>query len=172
MELARVRLTARLRLEPIGLQHAERLWRLFQDPAVAAWYGDWTLEQARREAERIAGLWVTDGIHKWMAYDRLTGDLVGRGGLSRVQLEGRKRLEIGWVLHGSYWGHGYATEIGQAGVALAFDELGEEEIVSFTEPHNTRSRAVMERLGFQFSHEFTHGDPGEHFVLYVLRRPR
>jgi RimJ/RimL family protein N-acetyltransferase len=171
MELASVRLTARLRLEPISPQHAESLWRLLQDPAVAAWYGDWTREMARREAARIAGLWVTDGVHKWMAYDRLTGDLIGRGGLSWVQLEGRNRLEIGWVLHGRYWGHGYATEIGHAGIALAFEELDEAEIVSYTEARNTRSRAVMERLGFQFNHEFTHGDPGEPFVLYVLRRP-
>ncbi len=171
MEPARVRFTARLRLEPVGPQHAESLLRLYRDPPVAVWFGDWTLEMATREVERMAGHWATDGAHKWMAYDRLTGDLIGRGGLSRVQLDGRERLEIGWVLHGRHWGHGYATEIGQAGITFAFDELGENEIVSCTETRNARSRAVMLRLGFQFSHEFPHGDPGEPFVLYVLRRP-
>ena len=49
MEPARVRFTARLRLEPVGAEHAEDLWRLFQDPAVAEWYGVWTLEMAQRQ---------------------------------------------------------------------------------------------------------------------------
>lgn len=41
----------------------------------------------------------------------------------------------------------YATEIGRAGLALAFDELGADEVVAFTEVHNRASRAVMVRLG-------------------------
>ncbi len=95
MDPARVRFTSRLRLEPVGPRHAESVWRLFQDPAVAAWFGVWTLEKPGGEADRMAGRWVTDGVHTWTAYDRLTGDLIGRGGLSRVQQEGRHRLESG-----------------------------------------------------------------------------
>ncbi len=54
MHLARVRFSDRLRLEPIGPGHARDLWLLFQDPAVAEWYGGtWTLEQAQREGERM-----------------------------------------------------------------------------------------------------------------------
>lgn len=168
---ARRRFTARLRLEPIGPEHAEDLWRLFRDPAVAEWYGEWTLEAARREAARIARAWETDGVHKWMAYDRVTGDPVGRGGLSRAHVDGQDRLEIGWALRRQYWGHGYATEIGRAGLAVAFDELGAGEVVSFTEARNTRSRAVMERLGFHHARDITLQDGGEPFALYVLRRP-
>ncbi len=41
---------------------------LFQDPAVAEWYGEWTIDMARREAARIAEAWEADGVHKWMAY--------------------------------------------------------------------------------------------------------
>ena len=130
---ARVRVTARLRLEPIGLGHAADLWRLFADPAVAEWYGVWTLEMAQSEAARIARAWETAGVHKWMAYERLTGALVGRGGLSRVHIAGQERLEIGWALLRPFWGHGYATEIGRAGLAFAFDELNADEVVSYTE---------------------------------------
>jgi hypothetical protein len=54
VEPARVRLAARLRLEPIGLGHARNLWRLFQDPAVSEWYGVRTRETAQCEAARIA----------------------------------------------------------------------------------------------------------------------
>jgi [ribosomal protein S5]-alanine N-acetyltransferase len=162
--------TDRLRLEPIGPQHAEDLWRLFQDPAVAEWYGEWTLEMAQREAARIGGAWARHGVHKWMAYDRVTGELVGRGGLSRAHIEGKERLEIGWALRHTFWGHGYATEIGRAGLAFAFDELDADEVVSFTEARNTRSRAVMERLGFHYSHDMTLEEGGEPFALYMMRR--
>ena len=168
---ARVRLTARLRLEPIRSEHAEDLWRLFQDPAVAAWYGVWTFAMAQREAARIADAWAADGVHKWMAYDRLCGALVGRGGLSRAHVAGQDRLEIGWALLRTCWGHGYATEIGRAGLAFAFDELAADEVVSYTEARNARSRAVMERLGFQYTTDISLEDGGEPFALYVLGRP-
>jgi [ribosomal protein S5]-alanine N-acetyltransferase len=171
MEPARVRFTDRLRLEPIGARHAEDLWRLFQDPAIAEWYGVWTLEMAQREAASIASAWQANGVHKWMAYLRSTGALVGRGGLSRVQIAGQARLEIGWALLRPFWGHGYATEIGRAGVAFAFDELGADEVVSYTEIRNARSRAVMERLGFRYSQDFIFEADGVACALYILTRP-
>jgi ribosomal-protein-alanine N-acetyltransferase len=168
---ARARLTARLRLEPIRSEDAEDLWRLFQDPAVAAWYGVWTFAMAQREAARIADAWAADGVHKWMAYDRVTGALVGRGGLSRVHIAGQDRLEIGWALLRPFWGQGYATEIGRAGVAFAFEELGADEVVSYTETRNARSRAVMERLGFRYSQDFIFEADGVPCALYILTRP-
>lgn len=164
-----IRLTERLRLEPIDARHADDLLSLYQDPAVAAWYGRWTREQVEHEVARIAQRWFVDGVHKWMAYHRVTGDLIGRGGLSRKCVDGRERLEVGWALHQRFWGQGYATEIGRAGLAMAFDELGADEVVSFTERHNHRSRAVMERLGFQYSKDIAVN--GERFALYVLHHP-
>jgi [ribosomal protein S5]-alanine N-acetyltransferase len=170
MNLSQVRYTARLRLEPIGLGHAVDLWRLFSDPAVAAWYGTWTLEMAQREVERIAAAWETDGIHKWMAYDRHTGELVGRGGLSRVRLEGQECLEIGWALLQPRWGRGYATEIGRAGLAVAFGELGADEVVAYTEVRNGRSRAVMERLGMCYLRDILLEEDDVPCAFYAIRR--
>jgi RimJ/RimL family protein N-acetyltransferase len=159
-----IRHTARLRLEPTTEQHAAALFTLYADPAVAEWYGSYDRAAAEREAARMARGWQTDGIHKWFAYDRDTGEPVGRGGLSRIHLDGADRLEVGWVLHRRFWGNGYATEIGRAGLDVAFDELGAPEVVAFTEPHNARSRAVMERLGMTYEKDFDRD--GYHFVLY------
>ncbi|MEV7630532.1 GNAT family N-acetyltransferase [Actinoplanes sp. NPDC089786] len=85
----RIRLTDRLRLEPLDVRHADDLLALYLDPAVAEWYGRWTREEVDREVARIARSWSVDGVHKWMAYHRATGDSVGRGGLSRTQIGGR-----------------------------------------------------------------------------------
>ena len=58
-------------------------------------------------------------------------------------------VEIGWALRREFWGRGYASEIGHAGLAVAFDVLGVQAVVSCTVRHNVRSRAVMERIGMR-----------------------
>lgn len=173
----RIRLTGRLRLEPIGPEHADDLWRLHDDEGVAQWYGGrWSPEQARQRAEDNWQGWEAEGVAKWIAYERGTGELVGRGGLWFREVDGARRLDLGWALRSPYWGQGYASEIGRAGLAYAFDELGAAEVVAFTERHNRRSRAVMERLGMEYRREITRrglveGRDGVHdgapFALYV-----
>lgn len=162
-------ITRRLRLEPIGRRHASDLFRLHQDDAIAQWYrGAWSHEVAEARAAEMAEAWARDGVSKWIAYDRANSDLIGRGGLSRRFVDGALRLELGWAILGRYWGHGYATEVGQAGLALGFEQLDAQEIVAYTEPYNTRSRAVMARLNMRYLRDIVH--EGETFVLYGMLR--
>jgi RimJ/RimL family protein N-acetyltransferase len=65
-------------------------------------------------------------------------------------------VEIGWRLAREHWGRGYATEAARVALGAAFGPLGLNEVVSFTVPHNLRSRRVMERIGMRH-------DPTEHF---------
>jgi ribosomal-protein-alanine N-acetyltransferase len=57
--------------------------------------------------------------------------------------------EVGlfWALFPDYWGKGYATEAARAMVSYAFGQLDLARIVATTENDNTRSIAVMRRLG-------------------------
>ncbi len=91
----------------------------------------------------------------------------------------RRWAEIGWALRGEYWGRGYASEVGRAGLQFAFRELDMRAVVAFTEQHNRRSRAVMERIGMAYAGEFLgngliEGRQGVHdgapFSLYVALR--
>lgn len=162
-------MTERLRLEPVGRAHVDDLWRLHQDEGVAAYYeGAWTHEDAARYAAKCEDSWSSDGVSKWIAYDRADNALAGRGGLSYALVDGEIRLEVEWTLLEACWGQGLATEIGRAGLEFAFDELEAHEVVAYTETHNLKSRAVMERLGMGDSREITHLDAP--FVLYTLRR--
>jgi RimJ/RimL family protein N-acetyltransferase len=99
--------------------------------------------------------WQADGVGKWLAYRREDAALIGRGGCSVALVEGHSQVEIGWAVREAYWGHGYATEIGRAGLAFAFETLQVGRVVAFTEVHNRRSRAVMERLGMTYVHDFS-----------------
>lgn len=171
--------TSRLRLVPIGPENAADYWLVHNDDAVVPWYGGWrpSRREADEQARRIASSWELHGVHKWMAYERDSGQVVGRGGLSRTPIDddwGRlyevlpdeawvrepyeierpfrahaQWLEIGWALRGEHWGQGYASEIGRAGLAHAFDVLGVRAVVSCTDRNNERSRAVMERIGMR-----------------------
>jgi ribosomal-protein-alanine N-acetyltransferase len=84
-------------------------------------------------------------------------------------------VEIGWRLARSLWRRGYASEAARAVLQHGFEQVGLDEIVSFTARRNQRSIAVMQRLGMQYSGEFSHpGLPRDHslcaHVLYRLRR--
>jgi RimJ/RimL family protein N-acetyltransferase len=85
-------------------------------------------------------------------------------------------VEVGWRLARPYWGQGYATEAARAALRVGFEQLELAEIVSFTSVLNSRSRAVMERIGMRNAHEdFEHpGVPENHSLrshcLYRITR--
>jgi RimJ/RimL family protein N-acetyltransferase len=177
------RLTRRLLLRPVGPENAEDLWLVQDDDGVWPWYGGEKpgMEQACQRAAFMGESWDLHGVHKWIAYDRVSGEVVGRGGLSRTPVDedwGQLYpflpaepwvraaheavrpfpahagwLEIGWALRRGFWGRGYASEIGRAGLEFAFSVLGARAVVSCTVRHNVRSRAVMERIGMGYAGE-------------------
>lgn len=178
MESGGVYQTGRLRLVPIGARHAPVLWELHRDEGLARW-SPMSRDEAVRFAERMERGWRDRGLGKWLAYEGSTGALVGRGGPSWTVVEGVEQAEVGWAFRRAVWGRGYATEIGRAGLDHAFTVQGVGEVVSFTEVHNARSRAVMERLGMRYVGEilrpgFVAGSAVLHeeapFALYRITR--
>jgi RimJ/RimL family protein N-acetyltransferase len=141
--------TRRLVLTPVGLEDVDDLSLLYADPIVAYWTGPWTRAAVEAWAANMAARWTADGVGKWMARDRSDGSLVGRGGFTRVDIDGETVLELGWVVRDARTGQGYATELGRAAIAWAAQHRPDLPIVAFTEVHNRASRAVMERLGMR-----------------------
>jgi len=119
------------------------------------------------------------GFGFWAVEAPGVADLVGAIGLLAPSFEApfTPCVEVGWRLARNYWGRGYATEGASAALAFGFDQLGLDEIVSFTVPANLPSRRVMERLGMtrspadDFEHPFLPaGHPLRPHVLYRLSR--
>ncbi len=109
--MTHTRLTARLRLEPLTVEHTRDFWLLHRDRLVAQWYaGSYTWQQAHDRASAFEQAWQREDVSKWMAYLRTTGECVGRGGLSRTVVEGYPCLELGWALFQRHTGQGYATD--------------------------------------------------------------
>lgn len=57
-------------------------------------------------------------------------------------------VEIGWHLHPDYWGHGYASEAGYAGLRHAFG-AALPRVLAVTAPGNVASQKVCGRLGMR-----------------------
>ncbi|MEV6241605.1 GNAT family N-acetyltransferase [Lentzea sp. NPDC051838] len=57
--------------------------------------------------------------------------------------------EIGYSLHPTFQGKGYAREAAEAMLRIGFDELKLRRIVAECDPRNEPSRRVMERLGMR-----------------------
>ena len=88
-------------------------------------------------------------------------------------------VEVGWRLAPQFWGMGLATDAARLALRAGFESLDLDEIVAVTTLRNTRSRAVMQRLGMQEStaDEFDHpafppDSPERRCCVYRLPRSR
>jgi RimJ/RimL family protein N-acetyltransferase len=139
------------------------------------------LDRAASDAlvDRIVARWASDGHGLWAVERREDGRFLGFVGLAAPSFEAAFTpcVEVGWRLAPEAWGYGYATEAAREALRFGFEELGLEEIVSFTVPGNLKSRAVMERIGLtrdpadDFLHpSFPDGHRLREHVLYRIRR--
>jgi RimJ/RimL family protein N-acetyltransferase len=92
-----------------------------------------------------------NGWGLWVVEHKASGAFMGFTGLNSpaVDLPFSPCVEIGWRFARRWWGQGFASEAARAALDVGFERLGLEEIVAFTAWNNTRSSAVMERIGMR-----------------------
>lgn len=143
--------TSRLLLRNWEERDRELFHRINSDPVVMAFFpfrrsraqSDAKLDEIRDAIER-------NGFGFAAIEVAATRECVGFAGLSRptdLLMFPPDTIEIGWRLAPECWGKGYASEAARAWLAFGFGSLGLEEIVSFAVADNSRSTAVMERIG-------------------------
>jgi len=103
---------------------------------------------------------------------KATGEFIGFIGFALPSFEAdfMPCIEIGWRLSKEFWHHGYATEGALACLTYGFDQLGFNEVVSFTSKINVPSIAVMERIGLTYVKDFQHPkiEEGHRLRTHVL----
>jgi RimJ/RimL family protein N-acetyltransferase len=175
-----LRPTARLVVRSWTDADLEPFAALNADPAVMEHFPS-LLSRADSDAlaRRIDAFLADNGWGLWAVEVRDSGRFVGFTGLSPVGFTAHftPAVEVGWRLAGWAWGHGYATEAAREALRIGFDEVGLNEIVSFTSVTNVRSQAVMQRLGMthnpvdDFNHPALPDDsPLRRHVLYRIAR--
>jgi ribosomal-protein-alanine N-acetyltransferase len=95
-----------------------------------------------------------EGFSMWCWREHASGDLVGQVGLNRTDVLGENVVEVGWSISPEHWNKGLATEAARASLDWGFEQVGLDEIVSFTMVENGASRRVMEKLGMRYDREF------------------
>lgn len=105
-------------------------------------------EEAEYTKNYINNMYCMLGFGVWLVFDKATGKLCGRCGLSVRELDKNTVIELGYVIGRDFRKQGYATEVCEAIIDYSRDELGMDELHIITKEVNTISVKVAERLGF------------------------
>lgn len=87
---------------------------------------------------------------RWLAIDRTNGEPLGWVGAVPVAGD---EFDIGWRYRRAAWGQGFASEAAAALIDQLF-VAGARRVFAQSMATNTRSRAVMERVGLRFARTF------------------
>ena len=108
------------------------------------------LDLACRDAAQRAWQAFLDGtgVH-FMALDPDSGRMLAACNFSKIVRGAFQACHLGYSVDAACEGQGLMHEVVQAGIAHMFDQLGLHRIMANHMPLNTRSAALLRRLGFE-----------------------
>jgi len=170
---------ARVRLRQWDERDCEPFAQLNADPVAMEFFPSMlTREQSDAMLARLRAFIDEHGFGFWCL--EIDGACAGFTGLIVPTFDApfQPAIGIGWRMLPRYWGRGLAAEAARLALGYGFNVLRAPAIVAYTAAANTRSRALMERLGMQHdaADDFDHprvavGHALRRHVLYRLRRP-
>ena len=92
--------TARLLFRRLTMNDLDSLAELYADPEVMRYVGEGTREKLRFLIEAEA----RQGFGVWATVERSTGRFIGRCGLAVWNVEGRREVEVLYLLGRAHWG--------------------------------------------------------------------
>jgi RimJ/RimL family protein N-acetyltransferase len=164
----------RLRLRPVEAGDHAFFHRQWNDPELGRFLWDAApvaAETVTEVLESSAASFAARGYGLWHVSRQddadADGTALGFCGLRVAADSGR--VELLYALDPSCWGQGCATEAARAVLAYAFDVVGLESVIASTNPANTASSRVLEKLGMQpVARRYT---GVEELVDYAITRP-
>jgi RimJ/RimL family protein N-acetyltransferase len=132
-----------------------------------------SLSESEVQSAYLTAHWNEFGFGLWAVEVKATAEIIGFTGLAHPPWfpELADEVEVGWRLHPSAWGHGYATEAGTEALRTAFTDLALERVISIIDIANHRSLAVARRLGLSEDRITPHPErPGDVAIYATARR--
>ena len=143
--------TKRLLLRKIKITDAQDMYDYASRPEVTRyllWSEHSDIAFTKRYIAYLDAQYRAGEFYDFAIIDRESKKMIGTCGFTR--LDGDKNEgEIGYVLHPSFWGQGYATEAVAAIIRFGFEKLRLHRIEGRYMANNTPSRRVMEKCGMQ-----------------------
>lgn len=165
--------TPRLLLRRFAPGDLDELSAIYGDSEVRKYFPDGVLtrEETREELE-----WFLDGhpedprLGLWATIDKASGRLIGRCGLLLWDIEGRREVEIAYLLARPWWRQGLGAEAARALVRHGFESLGLPRLVALVEPRNRASMRTAEKAGLRFDKEIELD--GLRTFVFAIANPR
>jgi ribosomal-protein-alanine N-acetyltransferase len=151
--------TPRLRLRPIALEDAERLWPFVSDPLVSrylAWSAHESLTETRTFiAAAVAAMGRGSEVVWIIEHGGQVGGCIGLHNIAWTYRAWRiDRAELGYWLAPPLWGQGLMTEAASAATRWGFEVLGLHKITIGHVGGNTASKRIIEKIGYRYLARF------------------
>ena len=130
----------------------------------------YTPAETAAQSARFAAHWDAHGFGLWGASLLATSEVIGFVGLSHpLWFPARSQeVEVGWRLHPSFWGNGYATEAAREALTAASAHLALDRVIAVIDPANAASIAVAIRLEMELESVEAHPQrPGDVHVYAI-----
>jgi RimJ/RimL family protein N-acetyltransferase len=167
--------TTRLLLRVPELADAEALMAIIWDPEVVE-QKQVTLHEppggldlALKNTDEMRRQWDVRGYGQWSVVEKATGDVIGCVGFYHPPREW-PGVDLGWVLHRTRWGQGFATEASAAALAWLWEHTGIDRIISLIAPDDLRSIRVATKIGERFDRSGADPVNGEPVHVYTIAR--
>lgn len=82
------------------------------------------------------------------------GSLIGDAGLRDSDIDGKKEIDLGYIIQAKYWRQGYGTEAAAAVLEYGVDKLDLKRICANMPVNHLDSKKVAIRLGMKLEKEF------------------
>lgn len=138
--------TPRLRLRPFEFRDADALHPTLADAELMTWWSRGPTETLEETRQYLLPRSDIAGWRRWVLTLPQADDAIGWVSAGEKRQGGVS--EIGYILARDFWGQGIAQEA----VAAVIDQLfreGQRRVFADTDPDNTASIALLERLGFR-----------------------
>jgi [ribosomal protein S5]-alanine N-acetyltransferase len=134
-------LTARLKLRRAAASDLEAFHEILSNPAAMRYWSSPPHESLERTREWLESMMADGPPESDDFVVELGGRVIGKAGCWRVP-------EIGYILHPSCWGRGFAAEACSAVIAHVFAACDVPAITADVDPRNEASLRLLARLGF------------------------
>jgi [ribosomal protein S5]-alanine N-acetyltransferase len=160
--------TNRLNLYPMSSRFGDELNGLHScDIVMQHLGGKYSREETEQKIKLSEDHWLTYGFGLWCWFDKETDAFIGRGGLRYQTIDdGTRLVEIAYMMHQQYWGNGYASEVAQYSLDLAFIIFNFQKVFALTIKPNIASQNVMKRAGMLFDGTVVNFRNVPHLVAY------
>ncbi|UDF35261.1 UNVERIFIED_ORG: GNAT family N-acetyltransferase [Shinella sp. XGS7] len=143
--------TRRLCLRAPRETDLDAVYALHTDPVCNRFSPAGPLSSREAAVELLQGWqahWQSQGFGYWaIALREQPEELIGLGGIMHRPIAGQPGLYLYFRFQPQHWGQGYASEMAQAALGLAFESLQAGAVRAVVQPANTPSRKTLERLG-------------------------